>query len=64
MASRVGGGWILFQGPSIDPDALAALDSVGIPALPVTDFEWVLEWEPERHRWVLLLDRFMPDRPE
>jgi hypothetical protein len=64
IALRVGSGWILLQGPSIDADALAALDWAGMPALPATDFEWVLEWEPERHRWVLLLDRYMPNRPE
>jgi hypothetical protein len=60
IALRVGSGWILLQGPSIDADALAALDSVSLPALPTTDFEWVLEWESARRRWVLLPDRYMP----
>jgi len=59
LVVRVRNGWVFFEGSNLNDEALSRLDWSGLPPLPDGEFEWVLEWQPARQQWVLLLDRHM-----
>jgi hypothetical protein len=61
-----GRGWIAVLGP-IDDRALERLAEVQLPPLPDQPFNWALEWEPDRNRWILQVERaphLLPPLPD